>query len=162
MTKSLNPMTGWLNIYLLKSVVHHQVNIPILQTKETQGLDLPHSLQSEKRKLKTQRKKSMRKEVPSTFQKAPLDMWPSYKSDILQILLFFTLNVPFAASNHMVQKRPYWRSNCPLGHLKWRKLKLSCIASDVPRCNLLFSKTVFVPCDRQPQRTHFHGNASPN
>ena len=34
------------------------------------------------------------------------------------------MNRLFAASDHMIQKPPYWRANCPLGHLKQRKFKL--------------------------------------
>ena len=61
---------------------------------------------------------------------------------------------PFAAGDHMVQKPPYWRANCALGHLKQRKFKLSCFVLDIPVRNLLTSIAVFVPCDRQLQRAH--------
>ena len=36
----------------------------------------------------------------------------------------------------VVQKPPYWNANCPLGHLKQRKFKLTCFLLDVPVCNL--------------------------
>ena len=39
---------------------------------------------------------------------------------------------PFAAGDHLVQKPPYWRANCTLGHLKQIKFKLSCFVLDVP------------------------------
>ena len=34
------------------------------------------------------------------------------------------LNRPFAGYDHMVQKPPYWNTNCALGHSKQRRFKL--------------------------------------
>ena len=39
-------------------------------------------------------------------------------------------------SDHMVQKPPYWDANCPLGHLKQRKFRLTSFVLDVPVRNL--------------------------
>ena len=63
-----------------------------------------------------------------------------------------TLNGPFAAGDHMVQKRPYWRANWALGHLR-QSSKIFFVLY-APVCNLLSSMAVFVPCDRQLQRAH--------
>ena len=66
----------------------------------------------------------------------------SMGSDVLKVLKMGPLQV----SDHMVQKRPYWDANCPLGHLKQRKFKLSCFVEDVPVRNLRSSMAIFVPC----------------
>ena len=57
----------------------------------------------------------------------------------------------------LVQKPPYCRANCALGHLKQIKFKLSCFVLDVPVLvrNLHSGMTVFVLCDRQIQRAHY-------
>ena len=44
--------------------------------------------------------------------------------------------------------------NCALGHLKQRKFKLRCSVLDVPVRNLLSSRAIFVPCDRQLQSAY--------
>ena len=43
---------------------------------------------------------------------------------------------PLQDSDHMVQKPPYWDANCPLGHLKQRKFRLTSFVLDVPVRNL--------------------------
>ena len=59
---------------------------------------------------------------------------------------------PLQDSDHMVQKPPYWDANCPLGHLKQRKFRLTSFVLDVPVRNLRPSMAVFVPCDHYPAK----------
>ena len=65
-------------------------------------------------------------------------------------------NRPFAVYDHMTQKPPCWRANCPLGHPKQKNIKLSFFVLDVPVGSLLSSMAVFVPCDRKLQRAYFN------
>lgn len=64
-------------------------------------------------------------------------------------------NKPFAVYDHMVQKTPCWRANCPLRQPKQKDITLNCFVLYVSVCSLLSAKVFFVPCDRKLQRANW-------